>query len=205
MPPETRITKKALEMKLQEVPPNPSPKAHLEQYNTPANIAAELLFTAAMLGDISGKRVYDLGCGTGIFALGAALLGAEEVTGFDLDEDAIMVGSTMAKAWELDVEFKAREVGAVRKRCDTVLQNPPFGCQNRHSDRAFLEKAMELGKVVYSMHMSRTADFVKLYAGSLGGKISHRWEFDFPVPHTFGFHTKEKEVFDVVAFRIERE
>jgi len=66
---------KQLEMILQRVGGFPRPQAALEQYQTPAPLAARLLYHALMKGDIEGKQVCDLGCGTGILAIGAALLG----------------------------------------------------------------------------------------------------------------------------------
>lgn len=77
---------KQLEMALQRLSGFSRPNAALEQYQTPAPLAARLLYHALMKGDIEGKHVVDLGCGTGILAIGAALLGAETVTGFDIDE-----------------------------------------------------------------------------------------------------------------------
>jgi len=37
------------------------------------------------------KKVVDLGTGTGIFAIGAVLLGAKEVVAVEKDEDAIQI------------------------------------------------------------------------------------------------------------------
>ena len=62
----------------------------LEQYPTPANIVSAILFSAQMEhGDITDKTVFDLGCGDGIFALGAALLGARRVVGIDVQSKAL--------------------------------------------------------------------------------------------------------------------
>lgn len=48
------------------------------QYITPAQIAARMLFTIQLnYQDIEGKRVLDLGCGTCMLGIGAALLNAE--------------------------------------------------------------------------------------------------------------------------------
>ena len=69
------MKQKELEMLLQKIPEFNSPKPNLEQYLTPAPIAADLLFTAAQYGDIENKIVVDLGCGTGIFSFGAYLCG----------------------------------------------------------------------------------------------------------------------------------
>ena len=83
--------KRHLEMALEGIPSHPSPRVDLEQYSTPSKIAADLLWNAAALGDIEGLKVADLGCGTGVLALGAALLGAKEVVGVDQDPKAIDV------------------------------------------------------------------------------------------------------------------
>ena len=46
---------------------------------TPAPIAADIIFTAYQWGDIENKTVVDLGCGTGIFSVGAVSMGAKKV------------------------------------------------------------------------------------------------------------------------------
>ena len=76
--------KKHLEMIIQSVPNHPKPKVELEQYNTPAIIASDLLWNALSLDDISTKNVVDLACGCGVFAIGSALLGANSVVGIDI-------------------------------------------------------------------------------------------------------------------------
>src|SRR4030042_577278 len=55
--------------------------ARLEQYATPAHIAADMLWEAFTAGDIEGRSVVDLGCGNGVFSIGAKLLGAKDVLG----------------------------------------------------------------------------------------------------------------------------
>ena len=57
---------KNLEMMLQRLAGFTRPRASLEQYQTPAPLAARLLYHALMKGDIEGKQVCDLGCGTGV-------------------------------------------------------------------------------------------------------------------------------------------
>ena len=88
---------KHLEMTLQRMSGYHHPRAALEQYQTPAPLAARLLYHALMKGDIEGKTVFDLGCGTGVLAIGAALLGADCVKGVDSDPDAIEVANANAE------------------------------------------------------------------------------------------------------------
>ncbi len=70
----------------------------MEQYTISEAIAANMLYIAAYTnGDIAGKRVLDLGCGTGRLALGAAYLGAESVVGVDIDRLAIKTACENSK------------------------------------------------------------------------------------------------------------
>jgi len=198
------MKKKSLEMALQQIPLYPEPKPHLEQYNTPAYIAADVLFFAHSLDDIEEKKVVDLGCGTGIFAIGAKLLGANKVIGIDVDERAIEIAQRASKKLHTNVDFQVREINDFNEECDTVLQNPPFGAQKRHADRPFIRKALVLSRVVYSLHLSRTQKFIEREVDKFQAQVTHEKRYEFEIPYTFEFHTKEKKRFEVTMFRIER-
>ncbi|HID18442.1 TPA: methyltransferase domain-containing protein, partial [Candidatus Bathyarchaeota archaeon] len=89
------VRRRELEILLGKVKPHPKPDVHLEQYQTPPRLASTLLHMAAYtFNDLAGRTVCDLGCGTGILALGAAMLGAEYVVGLDLDPEAVRVAVT---------------------------------------------------------------------------------------------------------------
>lgn len=125
--------KRHLEMLLERIPPHPHPDPGLEQYLTPAHVAAEVLWAARAMGDIEGRTVADLGCGTGILGIGAALLGAERVYCVDVDAAALEVAEDVAEDLGLgNIQFiKAdiRDHGDLVKvtgRVDTVVQNPPL-------------------------------------------------------------------------------
>ncbi len=57
------------------------------------------------MADVAGKRVADVGCGTGILSIGAVLLGAGEVSAIDIDPVSVEV--THANAAQNEVEFDA--------------------------------------------------------------------------------------------------
>ena len=198
------MKKKALEIALQKIPAHPEPDPALEQYHTPAKIAADVLYTAHSLGDIEDKKVMDLGCGCGIFAIGAALLGANNVIGMDVDEKAIEIAREYAQNLDMDVDFRVCEIKDFNEKGDTVVQNPPFGAQKRHADRPFLEKALTLSNIVYSLHVTETQKFIKQVSDKLNAKITHTKRYDFEIKHTFSFHTKEKKNFDVTLFRLQK-
>ncbi len=197
------MRKRELEMRLQRlerfVPEHPL----LEQYETPANIAADVLFFAHSMGDIESRVVCDLGCGSGIFAIGARFLGAKMVIGVDVDGEALDIAIKNAENEGVSVDFILQDVKSFNTKCDTVVQNPPFGSQNRHADRPFIDKAMEIADAVYTLHLEKTASFVREYVESKGGKISHELTYEFPIRHMFGFHRKKVMKFNVKMFRIE--
>lgn len=198
------MKKRALEMALQSLETLKERKAYLEQYETPAGMAADILFFAYSMGDVEGKRVCDLGCGAGIFSIGAYLLGATEVFGIDVDEKAIEVAKRNSEKTGARAVFTTGDVKTFNMPCDTVVQNPPFGSQNRHADRPFLEKAMEIADVIYTMHMKKTEDFIRRMVRSAGAEITHETEYEFPVKRIFAFHRSETMKFPVKMFRIEK-
>ena len=156
------MKQKELEIKLQKVPTYKRPNPFIEQYMTPAPIAADIIYTACQYKDIQGKKVLDLGCGTGIFSFGAKLTGAKEIIGVDLDVDAIKIAKMHAEKENEEIEFIAKDVKDVDIKCDTVIMNPPFGAQksNRWADRRFIEKGFEIANVIYSLHLSKTIESV---------------------------------------------
>ena len=161
-PAQKRIIRKLdLERFLSQVKPHPSPNVNLEQYTLSESTAATMLYLAAYTyGDIVGKRVLDLGCGTGRLALGAAFLGAESVVGVDIDKKAVKVASENSVNVGLQdrVGLVAADIAVVTGNFDTVVQNPPFGVQKRTADRRFLEKAIEVANTVYSLHNHPVTD-----------------------------------------------
>ncbi len=197
------MKKNELERLLQRIPPQSRPKAHLEQYSTPAVVAADVLFTAYSRGDILDRKVVDLGCGNGIFAIGARLLGAREVIGVDVDPDAIEDARRNVAMLGVEVELVNQDVREYTGHADTVVQNPPFGSQRRKADRPFLEAAVRTAPVVYSLHLAETIDFLSTMVRSLGREIAFQKSYKFEIPHTFEFHERKKKEIDIVLLCIQ--
>ena len=196
------MKKRDLEIALQKVQNFEDPDASLEQYMTPAVTAADILFDAYSKGDISGLKVVDLGCGTGMFTIGSYLMGASQAIGFDVSESALKVANSNRDLLDADVEFRKSDILDVEEGADTIFMNPPFGCQNRNADRAFLDKAMELSECVYSIHMANTLDFVTDYCRKKGREIADHRFYEYVIPHTFAFHTRAKKSVEIVVVNI---
>ena len=199
-----KMKKKQLEMLLQKIPKFQKAKPELEQYLTPAPIAADVLFTAAQYGDIENKIVVDLGCGTGIFSIGAYFCGAAQVVGFDIDCDCINQARDYAFGNNYNVNFMIERVRNVNTVCDTVIMNPPFGAQksNIRADRAFIEKGFQISAVIYFLCLSKTIPFIEKMVSALNGKIDLKKDYIFKMKHTFDFHEKKSQDFDVSLLRI---
>ena len=199
-----KITKKKhLEMAIQKVPKHPNPKVDLEQYSTPATIAADLLWNAYSLEDIADKKVMDLGCGTGIFAIASKLLGAASAIGVDIDKDSI----DLASSYCADVNFICSDICDLENDfdVDTIFQNPPFGSQKnakKGADLKFISKAIELSpKVLYSFHMASTEEFLISYFEKNDLEITHIFRYNFPIPKIYEFHTRESANVEVIVIR----
>ena len=204
-------TKRELEGQLAVVAGFENPQASLEQYPTPPELAAHVIHLADLQGDIEGRTVVDLGAGTGMFSLGAALRGPRRVIGVELDgpplrtaiDNRRRVGTTTPVHWlQADASRPPLCVDGV-----TVVMNPPFGAQNGNegADRAFLETAAEIARVSYSVHNTGSQQFIEAFAADNGGEVTHAFAADFEMPRQFDHHTDERRAVDTEVYRIEWE
>ena len=196
-----KLKQRKLEILLEQVDGFDKPSASLEQYATPAPLAAEILHFAYMQGDLEGD-VFDLGCGTGMLTIGAKLLGAQKVVGFDVDHKALEIARKNAEKLGVDVEFIHKDIFEVDGHADTVIMNPPFGAQTKGSDRPFLLSALKASDVIYSIHNCGSHDFINKFIGD--ARITDWYTTAFPIKRTFKFHKKEVEIVKVEIYRIVR-
>jgi putative methylase len=228
-PAQKRLIRKLdLERFLSQIEPHLSPRASLEQYTITEAVATSTLYVAAYANDdIVGKTVLDLGCGTGRLALGAAFIGAQYAVGVDIDRVAIKRALENAEKVSLGakVQWVVGDVDAVTGRFDTVLQNPPFGVQKRAADRRFLEKALEVGATVYSLHNHPMVDkqlikrlranpsgllqvppspFIERFVENHNGSVKAVYAMLMTIPRMFDFHTKMKHDFIVDLYLLKQ-
>lgn len=203
-----------LEIALQRCAGFEKPRVAWEQYQTPAPLAARLLYDAFLNGDIEGKRVCDLGCGTGILAIGSALLGAKTVTGIDFDPDAVRTAGRNASLLHAEVNFVVADIAGTDKNdlagrigtCDTVVMNPPFGAQKHmvHADRPFIDCALAIAPVTYGIFNAGSTPFVETFIAGRG-HVTGRVSGTFPIKRSFAFHTKDVQEIAVEILRLERD
>jgi len=188
-----------LEMMLERLEGFSKPSFAREQYSTPASVAAELLFLAAMHNDLG--RVCDLGSGTGVLAIGAALMGAQAV-GVEIDRDALATARKNADKLGADVDFIRADVKSLELRgIDTVVMNPPFGAQKTsEGDRAFLSCAQRIAKRIYSLHNRGSSHFIKKYI--YPNLVQEAYCIPFPLKRCFEFHSHDLKMIEVELYRI---
>ena len=204
-----RLPRKRLEILLSQLKGFPHPSPSMEQYEVSDSVAATIVFTAATYGDIEDRCVYDLGCGPGRLAIGAALLGAREVVGVDIDSKVLNVAEQNAVqvGVQEQIEFVTQDIETLTAQADTVLMNAPFGVQRIHADQPFLKKALEISKVTYSLHKASEGgrQFITKFVSELGGRISFVQEMSMTLPATMQFHEKKRHTIQVDFYRIEKE
>jgi len=193
---------KNLEMALQKIRGFAKPDAALEQYMTPPDLAARFLFDVYMHQDLENLEVLDLGCGTGMLSVGAALLGAS-VTGVDCDPHALSIAQENASTIKASVKFVQMHLPAGVDAYDTVIMNPPFGAQNEHADRPFIETALVAAPVVWGIFNAGSIPFIHAYTkgkATLTDEVSAK----LTIPRQFAFHTLDKLEIPVEIVRMER-
>jgi putative methylase len=187
-------------MVLQDLEGFANPVARLEQYETPAGLASDVLQFAWSNGDLDG-RVLDLGCGTGVLGIGAALYGAR-VLGVDTDEGALGVARRNASAAGVSerVDWVRGDIDVVPvTEADTVVMNPPFGAQNEGADRPFLRAAGSVADVAYTVHNSGSLGFVESF---VDGEVTDAFGTTLELPRQFGFHEEDGHEIEVEVYRI---
>lgn len=200
-------SKRELARRLADVDGFDDPSPALEQYLTPPALAASLVHLADLRDDLD-RTVLDLGAGTGMLAIGAALRSAPRVIALDRDPGAVATGRANANRIEppVGVEWLLGDAARAPVCTDdaTVLSNPPFGAQAAsEGDRPFLETAARVATVSYSIHNHDSHGFVDAFAADNGGTITDAYASEITLDRQFPFHDADRREIPVEVFRIE--
>ena len=202
--------KRALEQHLSKAERFAHPRIDLEQYATPADIAAHIIHFADVHGDIQDRIVVDLGSGPGIFAIGMAFRQPQRVVGIELDRAAITVAQANERAISPPQPIDWIRADATRAPLNqndamTVLMNPPFGAQqsNLHADRAFLQTAARIADVSYSLHNAGSRSFIDAFVTENEGHVDAAMQVSFDLTHQFDFHEEAETIVEAELYRVE--
>ncbi|HUT80807.1 MAG TPA: METTL5 family protein [Candidatus Bathyarchaeia archaeon] len=207
-----RIKRKDLEIFLEQLEKVSEPKIKYEQYASPPRVAANLLWIAGFdHDDIFNKSILDLGCGSGILAIGAAFFGARNVTGIDIDFDSLKVAKENSQTF--DLEDKCNWLCMTAEDCyikgiNTVIMNPPFGMRKESisRDRLFLKTALSVSSTVYSInpYAEKTRSFFTKYCKELDAEIITITQMNFEIKRQYDFHKKDKHIILVDLYHIRK-
>jgi len=200
--PKKIIPKRQLEIRLDKLEALKTPKLGLEQYPVSAEAASELLYMASFEHNDLEGRIIDLGTGTGRLAIGAALMGASDIVGLDVDGPSIYIAVRNARESNVNVGWVIGDLNSVVGGFQTVLMNPPYGTRSPHMDARFLTRAFELAPVTYSIHKSSTRNFLTELAKKNGRRVDVVRSLEMRIPHLFDFHRKKWETIQVDLYRI---
>ena len=197
-----KVNKKSLELFLSQLDKPSKYNIDLEQYPTDADTAATILLEAYMDGNILDKTVIDLGTGNGIFAIGSGYLGATMCTGIDVDREMVKLAVNNCSKTSCSCSFIQTGVAEVTGKYDTVIMNPPFGSVMKHDDLPFLEKAVEIGTNIYSIHNIVSYEFInKFYSRYIN--IIRKTRIFIRVPMIYSHHKyRYKEIESVLIYGI---
>lgn len=202
-----KLSKSSLAIALSKLEGFKTPKVRVEQYALDSEVAASVLWNGLYIGDIGGKVIADMGCGPGILGIGALILGASKVYFIDNDEDTLKTAKNNLKFVKSESSiagkavFMHKDINEFNEKVEVIIENPPFGTKVRHSDKAFLEKAVKLAEVIYSFHKSETKGFVESFFSSNNYKLTNVWDFKLPLKATLHYHKRKIHRINVSCFR----
>lgn len=197
-----------LEMVLEKLKDFVSPIEKLEQYRTPGDIAALMIWEASFRRDLDRDIVVDLGCGTGVLTYGSLLLGANNALCLDIDWSALHVAKENLTDFSGLFDLVAGDARRLPMRplsdkC-TVIMNPPFGVKTRGADVEFLKAALGACSTVYSLHKysPESLKLISKIAEDVGFALSIVTRATMVLKQRLKHHRKKTHRFEVVLIRL---
>lgn len=129
------------------------------------------------------------------------------------DEDAIEIATQnlklleekFGKSFEKKVIFVLGYVESLDEKVDIVIENPPFGIQSmKHADKVFLEKAMAIAPVIFTIHKVESKQFMEALCKDHDFEITHFWPYEFGLKQQYSHHTRRMEYIQVGCWRLEK-
>jgi ribosomal protein L11 methyltransferase len=106
-------------------------------FGTGHHATTRLTLLAMQALDLNNRRVLDIGCGSGVLAIGAVMLGARSALGIDIDADALANANDNAalNAVTPSVRFEERDFRDLSSPADIVVANLTGGLIEKSAAR----------------------------------------------------------------------
>ncbi|CCC82357.1 METTL5 family protein [Thermoproteus tenax] len=192
------LDKRSLARLIDSLPTFREPKLRLEQYVTPGDVVATIVWSSFMRGELGAGWAVDLGCGTGRFAYAITALGGRAVC-LDIDVDALRIARELGLDVAVcDARMPCAKAGVI------VFMNPPFGVWKTHADLEFLRGASKIADIIYSIHKRTTQQFIERAAAQLGYRAEVIEIAYIPIPPMYRHHRKWRHKVEATVFRFQR-
>jgi putative methylase len=130
------------------------------------------------------------------------MLGADYVVGTELDREALDIAAKTSNRFQLDIDWVLADIETLHGTVDTVVMNPPFGTKRPHADTQFLQVAIRIARVAYSIHKTSTREYLEHWFQEHGSTAELLTSTNMEIPHQFSFHKKRRRFVDIDVFRI---
>ncbi len=192
------MSKSELKQHLSRLEGFENPKISLEQYMTPPELAADIVYFASLNKDIQDKNIVDLGSGTGMLGIGALILGGN-VTFVEKDKDALKKLETNIDSFKNleNFEIAHKDVKNFEGDFHTVLMNHPFSDHSDEAAEIFWNTALKIADVIYSVSPRGFNERIKGFVRNTDYRLTNTENYLISLPPTYGFHTKESRETEV--------
>lgn len=177
-----------------------NPKRSLEQYHTPVDVCQEFVYLINGEEGITGKKILDLGAGTGILSLGCLIFEPDSIVSVEIDPEAIEIFKENIK--QVGDEKLENKITIINKdilkltisekenlkqnNFDFVIMNPPFGAsKNEGIDLQFINLSNEVISkgCIYLITKESRVKGITSHCKAIGLSTKILSEFDYEIEY----------------------
>jgi SAM-dependent methyltransferase len=180
---QAELERSALEAAELEISAPSDPRNVARYLNPSADTVFPLEYSFHLLGDVSGKRVLDFGCGTGEDAIMLAVRGAR-VIGIDISPELIELARKRAEVNKVSAEFivgSAYETGLPAESVDVVFVHAILHHLDLERARREVIRVLKPGGTLIVQEPVRDSRVMSFLRRLIPYHAQHVSEFEYPL------------------------